>query len=93
MNRWLMLSSYHWMVLFVALALSAGSLAWMSFGLIDMAMANTGFLRRHGLTAIREGGLWQAVEIGVRAIIVLLTYFLFKAVETELIHRWRGKGN
>jgi hypothetical protein len=90
MRRWLLLSSYHWLVLFAALALTAGALAWMSFGLINLAMANVGFLQRHGLMAIREGGLWQAAEIGARALLVLVIYFAFKAIETELIHRWRG---
>jgi hypothetical protein len=90
MRRWLLLSSYHWLVLFAALALTAGALAWMSFGLINVAMANVEFLKRHGLMAIREGGLRQAAEIGAQAMVVLLLYFVFKAIETELIHRWRG---
>lgn len=91
MRRWLFLSSYHWAALMIILALSATVLAWMSFGLINLAMANAEFLRRHGLMAVREGGLWQAAAIGARALLALLTYLVFKAVETELIQRWRSK--
>lgn len=91
MRRWFVLSSYHWLVLLVVLALSAALVAWISFGLINVAMANFDFLKRHGLMAVREGGLWQAVQIGTRASVALLFYLLFKAVETELIQRWRSK--
>ncbi|MBA3908974.1 MAG: hypothetical protein C0524_03610 [Rhodobacter sp.] len=93
MRRWLLLSSYHWLVLLTALALSAALVAWISFGLINVAMANFEFLKRYGLMAVREGGLRQAVEIGARASLALLFYLLFKAIETELIQRWRGKGH
>ena len=91
MGRWLRLSSYHWLALMLAMALAATVLAWLSFGLVNLAMANAAFLTRYGLLAIREGGLWQTVEIGGQAFLALLAYLVFKATETELIHRWRGK--
>ncbi len=90
MRRWLYPSSYHWLTLMLAMALAATVLAWLSFGLVNLALANASFLARHGLLAIREGGLWQTVEIGGRAVLAMLSYLVFKAVETELIHRWRG---
>jgi hypothetical protein len=89
MRRWLLLSSYHWAVLLLLLALSAVVVAWVSFGLINVAMANYGFVARHGLTALREGGLLQMVGIAAKAALVLGSYMVFKATETELIHRWR----
>lgn len=92
MPRWLCLSSYHWTVLLLVLAASATLVAWISFGLINLAMSNVGFLSRHGFLALREGGLLQLIGIGARAAVVLLAYLLFKAVETELIHRWRAEG-
>jgi hypothetical protein len=90
MPRWLSLSSYHWTVLLLILAASATLAAWISFGLINLAMSNVDFLSRHGLLALREGGLLQLIGIGARAAVVLAAYLLFKAVETELIHRWRA---
>lgn len=92
MRRWLMLSHYHWSVLLILLAVSATVAAWISFGLINLAMANFEFLSRHGLLAAREGGLVQLIGIGLRAGIVLGAYLVFKAIETELIHRWRDDG-
>jgi hypothetical protein len=92
MRRWLILSEYHWAVLLLALGLCATVVAWISVGLINLAMANFDFLSRHGLLAVREGGLLQLLGIGLRGTLALLAYLLFKAIEIELIHRWRGAG-
>ncbi|MGL4234917.1 hypothetical protein [Tabrizicola sp.] len=91
MRRWLLLSSYHWTVLLAVLGVAAAVVAWLSFGLINLAMANFEFINRYGLLAVREGGLLQAFWIGAQALIALLLYVLFKAIETELIYRWRGR--
>ena len=92
MPKWLMLSTYHWAVLLGLLGASAGLVAWISFGLINLAMANFDFLTRFGLLALREGGLLQLLGIGVKAGVALAAYLVFKAIETELIHRWREAG-
>lgn len=92
MPGWLTLSKYHWAVLLVLLGASAALVAWISFGLINLAMANFDFLTRHGLLALREGGLLQLLEIGAKAGVALAAYLTFKAIETELIHRWREAG-
>jgi hypothetical protein len=89
--RWLSLSSYHWLVLFCAMGVFAAALAWISFGLFNLAMANLAFIQRYGVLAIMEGGLLQGAGIAMRALVALLFYFGFKAIETELIHRWRGR--
>ena len=91
MRRWLRLSEYHWIVLFLALGICATVVAWISFGLINLAMANYAFLTEFGLLALREGGLAQLLEIGGKGLVVLACYLLFKAIETELIYRWRSK--
>jgi hypothetical protein len=90
MRRWLRLSEYHWLVLFALLGTCATLVAWVSFGLINLAMANYEFVSRHGLLALREGGILQMLEIGGKGLAVLSCYLVFKACETELIHRWRG---
>ena len=92
MRRWVMLSEYHWAVLLVLLGFFATLAAWISFGLINLAMANFDFLTHYGLPAIREGGLWQLLGIGTRACVVLGAYLMFKAIETELIQRLRNVG-
>ncbi len=92
MRRWLLLSEYHWTALLLLLAFFAALVAWISFGLINLAMANVGYLSRFGFVALREGGLVQLVEIGVKAAVALVAYLGFKAIETELIYRWRDAG-
>jgi hypothetical protein len=93
MRRWLSPSAYHWTVLLALQGFSATLVAWISIGLINLAMANLEFLTRYGLLAIREGGLLQALAIGFRGLVVLLAYLMFKAIETELICRWRSAGS
>jgi hypothetical protein len=92
MRRWLLLSEYHWAVLLVLLGVCATVVAWVSIDLVRLAMANFDFLTRFGVLAIREGGLLQLLGIGARAFLVLVVYLGFKAIETELIYRWRGAG-
>jgi hypothetical protein len=92
MRRWLLLSEYHWVVLLALLGLCATLVAWISVGLVALAMANFDFLTQYGLLAIREGGLLQLLGIGARAFAALVAYLTFKAIETELIHRWRSAG-
>jgi hypothetical protein len=89
MRRWMRLSEYHWLVVFALLAVCATLVAWISFGLINLAMANYSFVSRHGLVALREGGILQMLEIGGKGLIVLVAYLVFKACESELVHRWR----
>jgi hypothetical protein len=89
MRRWVRLSEYHWLVLFALLGICATLVAWISFGLINLAMANFDFVSRHGLMALREGGILQMLEIGGKGLAALTAYLVFKATETELIHRWR----
>lgn len=91
MPKWLAFSSCHWLLLFIELAISATILAWISFGLINLAMANFDFVTRFGLTALREGGLVQFLLIAVKALVALVSYLVFKAAETELVFRLRNR--
>ena len=72
------------------LGVCATLVAWASFGLINLAMANYDFLTRYGAMALRERGLFQILEIGGKGLVVLAYYFVFKATETELVQRWRN---
>lgn len=74
MRRWLLLSEYHWTGLLALLGASAALMAWISFGLINLAMANYSFVARHGLLALREGVLLQGLEIAARAALALAAY-------------------
>jgi hypothetical protein len=91
LRKWFDLSSYHWLVLFAAMAASGAFLAWMTVGLVEVAMANYDFLRTYGSMAVLDGGLVQLVLIGAKALVALVAYLSFKAIEVELVHRWRGR--
>lgn len=93
MSRWLYPSAYPALALFVLMGLSGALLAWMSFGLVALAMANLGFLREHGLLAIALGGAFQAAEILLRATVALLAYLVFRGAEIELFRRWLSGGH
>ena len=89
MRRWLYPSAYHSLVLFVGMGLCGSVVAWMSFGLISVTMANFDLLQTYGLRAALDGGLLQLVGIGVKGVIALLAFLGFKGAEVELIRRWR----
>ena len=93
MRQWTRPAAYHWLILLVLLAVSALVLAWASFGLLNLAMANIGFLRQYGLMAVMEGGLVQLVQIALKAFVAMMAYLSFKGIEVELVHRWRGDGH
>ncbi len=83
------LSRVHALVLFLVMALCAAIVAWLSFGLFSQAMANADFILKHGFMALVEGGAVQALLLASRGLVLLVALFCFKAVESELIDRWR----
>ncbi len=90
MRHWLLVQSYHVVVLIAMIAACSVVFAWNSYGLIMVAMANFDFLTRWGLMAVMEGGLWQSLELALKSLVALFSYLGFKGIEHELIHRWRG---
>lgn len=91
LRRWFDLSSHHWPVLFAAMAACGAFLAWMTVGLVEVAMANYDFLRTYGSVGVADGGGVQLVLIGAKALVALVAYLAFKAIEVELVHRWRRR--
>jgi hypothetical protein len=90
MKRWLAIASYRSPTLFVIMGLFAAVLAWNTYDLAQVAMANARLITEHGTMALRDGGLAQLIEITVRGIVSLAAYLGFKACEVELVHRWRS---
>lgn len=84
------LSRYHWLFLFIVMALCAFVTAFLSFQLINVAMANLDFLLEHGLMGIADGGLLQFLSILAKGLLIVLFYFGFKGIEAELLQRWRN---
>jgi hypothetical protein len=89
MKAWLSPARYHALVLFVMMGLFAAILAWNTFDLAHVAIANARLIGNFGLMALMDGGLLQLFEIAVRGAVSLAAYLGFKACEVELVHRWR----
>jgi hypothetical protein len=90
MSRWLQLSNYHALVVFLLMGVFATLFAWNSYNLVHLAMQNFRFLREAGLLAVMEGGLRQLAGIILYGLLSLAFYVGFKACEVELVYRWRG---
>jgi hypothetical protein len=90
-RRWTTPQAYPTAFLLLLFGLVAVFLAWLSLGLLDVAMSNLGFLRRHGIAAVAAGGLVQTAEIVARSAAVLLLYLAFRGIEVELVARWVGR--
>ena len=91
MRRWLRPSAYHSLALFALMGLFGSVVAWISVGLVALAMANFRLLEEHGLMAALDGGLVQLAVIAAKAGIGLLAYLGFKVTEVELVRRWSGR--
>jgi hypothetical protein len=90
-RRWTTPRPYPTPVLLLMFGLVAVLLAWLSLGLLDIAMSNLGFLQRHGAAAVAAGGLVQTAEIVAKSAAVLLLYLGFRGIEVELVARWVGR--
>ncbi|MEZ5714547.1 MAG: hypothetical protein R3D85_04895 [Paracoccaceae bacterium] len=89
MKRVLRISRYPAALVFVLAGLSAVVVAFASYNLLAVSMANLHFLREHGWTAIRFGALWQLFEIVAYGVLALVFFLLFKICESELVLRYR----
>ncbi|WP_367715917.1 hypothetical protein AB2N04_17575 [Nitratireductor sp. GISD-1A_MAKvit] len=85
------LSRHHWLILFLAMALCAFAVAFLSFQLINVAMANLEFILAHGVMGILDGGLVQFLSVFTKGMLIVVLYFGFKGLEAELLRRWRSK--
>ena len=88
-RRWLGPDPYPWYVLFFAMGVFGALGAYLSVDLARLAMSNSNLIREHGLQALMAGGFLQAVFLGLRAVLILFSYLAFRALEDELVQRWR----
>jgi hypothetical protein len=93
MSKWLRPKAYPSVVLILLMGACSVGFAWLSYGLIKVAMANVDFLTEYGLRAISEGGLLQLLIIGIKSFVALLFYLGFKGIEHELLIRWNGRSH
>jgi hypothetical protein len=90
MKRFLNPATYPAIVVFAAAGVFAVMLAYSSYNLFHLSMANFGFLRRHGLVAVMEGGLLQLAQITATGAFALFCFFGFKICEIDLTSRYKN---
>ena len=90
MRRWFEFSRWNAVFLLLLMGVFGALFAWNTFGLLQMGMANAGFIRRFGWTALADGGLLQFIIIVGKGYASLLFYLGFKAGEAALMRRWFG---
>lgn len=76
-------------LIFAAAGALAVVLAFSSYNLFQLTMANIDFLLRYGFIAVMEGALWQLAGLAANGAFVLACYLGFKLCENELSHRYR----
>ncbi|MEZ5720870.1 MAG: hypothetical protein R3D59_03820 [Paracoccaceae bacterium] len=89
MKRLFDITRYPALLIFVFAGVALVVVAYASFNLLSMSMANLDFLRRDGLVAVTSGGLVQFLEILVTATVALAFFLIYKICESELVIRYR----
>lgn len=77
------------LLLFIVMAASGGALAFVSFDLLRMALANRDLIVEHGLMGLMDGGAAQAVWIAAQGLLALALFLVFKLAEVEIVARLR----
>ena len=98
MKRFFQVSRYPAVLVFVLAGFSAVIVAYASFNLLTISMANLHFIQAHGWLALRSGALIQLLGIGALiqllgiafyGVIALASFLIFKICESELVLRYR----
>lgn len=76
-----------WWLTFILLGASFVLFGLASLNLINMFSANFEFLARHGLDAVRVGGLRQLIELVGSGYAAAAFYVVFKLCEKVLVDR------
>lgn len=89
MKRFFRISRYPAFLVFLLAGGAAVMVAYCSFNLLDLSMANLRFLRQHGWLAVTSGAWLQLLQIMFYGLVALAFYLLFKICESELVIRYR----
>ncbi len=88
-KRWGDLQLWSIWTLIAGLGATIVLLAWSSYNLYFLAVANFRFIAAHGTMALVDGGLLQFMEILCFSMLSLALYLAFRGFDTEIIERWR----
>ena len=76
-----------WWATFILMGLSFAVFGLVTLNLLHTLGANLEFLSMYGAEAVREGGLWQLVELVVSGYLAAASYVFFKLCEKVLVER------
>ncbi|WP_418320050.1 hypothetical protein [Piscinibacter sakaiensis] len=79
--------SRHWWLSLLLMGISFVCFGLASLNLLQMLGANLSFLARHGIDAVREGGLLQLLELVVSGYAAAVFYIFFRLCEKALVDR------
>ncbi|MEO8154974.1 MAG: hypothetical protein ABI605_18060 [Rhizobacter sp.] len=86
-SRLYLLLSRRWWLAFVLMGVTFVVFGLASLNLLHLLSANLEFLGSYGWDAVREGGLWQLLELVVNGVIAAACYIAFKLCEKILVER------
>lgn len=89
MKRLFDITGHSALFIFVLAGVSLAVVAYATYNLLHLSMANLSFLREHGLMALMSGGLLQLMQIVLSGTVALAFFLLYKICESELILRYR----
>lgn len=89
MKRLFDITRYPGIVAFMLAGISIVIVAFASYNLLQMGMANLRFIGEHGWFALQSGGLIQFLQILVLGVISLFFFIVFKICESDLMARYR----
>ena len=74
-----------WWLTFILMGVSFVVFGLVTLNLLHTLGANLEFLTSYGVEAVREGGLWQLVELVVSGYMAAASYVFFKLCEKVLV--------
>ena len=89
MKRLLNITRYPSLVIFFVAGASIMIVAFASYNLLQLGMANLRFVGEHGWQAIENGALLQMLQILGYGAVSLSSFIVFKICESELVQRAR----
>ncbi|MCG7948776.1 MAG: hypothetical protein AB2729_12635 [Candidatus Thiodiazotropha taylori] len=75
---------------FLLLIVSALAFGFLTINIFRLLAANWQFIVTYGVVALREGALWQTLELILTGIVSMLFFLIFRFCEDILIS-WFGK--
>ena len=76
-----------WWLAFILMGVSFVVFGLVTLNLLHTLGANLEFLTSYGIEAVREGGLWQLIELVLSGYLAAASYVFFKLCEKVLVER------